>query len=135
MKIDQMKEDMLTALIEALPAEITVIDAKDEVVGWNKHDTRLFRRPLSSMGLNFRDCHPQTSLPIVERIVEEMRSGKRDAARFWIDLAVPGDAKKHKILIEFFALRDPSGEYLGCMEHTHDVEHIRHLQGEKRLLD
>jgi DUF438 domain-containing protein len=136
MLFDQMDGKMVQALIEALPVEITVIDAKDEVVGWNKHERRLFRRPLTSMGLNFRQCHPEASLHMVESIVEEMRSGKRDHARFWIDLAVAGDArKKHKILIEFYALRSASGEYLGCMECTQDVEEIRHLDGERRLLD
>ena len=135
MLIDQMNEEMLLALIETLPAEITVIDANDEVVGWNKHETRLFRRPLTSMGLNFRQCHPAESLPVVEKIVDEMRAGRRDMARFWIDLPVPNDSVKHKILIEFYALRNPSGKYLGCMEITQDVQHIRDLQGQKRLLD
>jgi hypothetical protein len=135
MLVDRMNADMLTALFETLPGEITVIDANDEVVGWNKHDRRLFHRPMSSMGLNFRQCHPEKSLHIVERIVKEMRQGRRDMARFWIDLAVPGDTRKHKVLIEFHALRDPSGKYLGCMECAQDVEHIRNLQGEKRLLD
>lgn len=135
MRIDQMNEEMLLAILEALPAEITVIDADDRVAGWNKHDTRLFHRPLSSMGLDFRQCHPEASLHMVEQIVNEMKGGKRDTARFWIDLAVPNDTRKHKILIEFFALRTPSGKYVGCMEYTRDVQYIQELQGQKRLLD
>ena len=136
MLFDRMDAGMVQALIETLPDEITVIDANDEVVGWNKHDKRLFRRPLTSMGLNFRQCHPETSLHLVERIVDEMKRGQRHQARFWIDLAMPGDGQsKHRVLIEFYALRDPAGKYLGCMECTRDVEEIRHLVGEKRLLD
>ena len=135
LRVDRMDNEVLQAIIESLPAEITVIDAKDEVVGWNKHDTRLFSRPMTSMGLNFRECHPEKSLAVVERIVEEMRRGERNCARFWIDLPVPGDDQPHKILIEFFALRNPAGAYLGCMECTQDVESIRQLQGQKRLLD
>jgi hypothetical protein len=135
LRIDRMDNAVLAAMIESLPMEITVIDANDEVVGWNKHDTRLFRRPMTAMGLNFRECHPEKSLAAVERIVDEMRRGERNTARFWIDLPVPGDADPHKILIEFFALRGPAGEYLGCMECTQDVQHIRRLQGQKRLLD
>ena len=135
MLFDQMDNEMVKALIETIPAEISVIDASDEVVGWNKHETRLFKRPMTSMGLNFRECHPEKSLHMVERIVGEMKRGERDTARFWIDLAVPTDTKKHKILIEFFALRDASKRYLGCLEFMQDVEDIRHLEGEKRLLD
>lgn len=134
--IDKMNEPVLKAVIENLPFEITVIDANDEVIGWNKHDNRLFKRPLSSMGLNFRQCHPEESLSKVEQIVDEMRHGKRDKASFWIDLTVPYDnTKKHKILIEFFALRNDSGEYIGCMECAGDVDSIMQLKGEKKLLD
>ena len=133
--IERMSDEIVKSLIERLPVEITVIDANDEVVGWNKHDTRLFKRPLTSMGLNFRDCHPAESLALVEGIVQEMRDGRRDTARFWLDMTVGKDPKKHKILVEFFALRGESGHYLGCMECTQDIEEIRGLQGQKRLLD
>ncbi|MBP7582782.1 MAG: PAS domain-containing protein [Spirochaetes bacterium] len=113
--------------------ELTVIDANDEVIGWNRHESRIFKRPLSSMGLNFRECHPKERLPKVEAIVGEMKAGKRRKARFWIDLGPVG--ARRKVLIEFFALRDDEGNYLGCMECTQDVEEIRRLEGEKRLLD
>jgi hypothetical protein len=96
--IERMSEKIVEAMLEALPLETTVIDANDEVVGWNKHETRLFHRPMTSMGLNFRECHPQESLAKVEQIVNEMREGKRNKARFWIDLAVKGNVRKHKIL-------------------------------------
>jgi DUF438 domain-containing protein len=133
--IDQMNEKVVKAIFETLPVEVTVIDAKDEVIGWNKHDERLFKRPYTSMGLNFRDCHPKESLDKVEKIVSEMKAGTRDKARFYIDMGVKEESKKHKILIEFYALRDEAGNYLGCMECTQDVEEIMHLEGEKRLLD
>ena len=87
------------------------------------------------VSLDFRDCRPKASLAKVEQIVGEMRSGTRDTARFWIDLSVPKDGPKHKILIELYALRDPSGRYLGCKECTRDVQDIMALKGQKRLLD
>lgn len=120
---------MVKAVMEAVPIEITVIDANDEVVAWNKHETRLFTRPITTMGRNIRQCHPEESLPKVERLVEQMRAGKRDSARFWIDM------RGRKVLIEFYALRDEKGRYIGCMECTRDVTDIQNLQGEKRLLD
>jgi len=133
--IDRMSEEVLRAMLEAMPIETTVIDARDEVIGWNKHERRLFHRPMSSMGLNFRDCHPKESLALVEKIVKEMRDGSRDRARFWIDHAVEPGGENHKILIEFYALRDSVGRYLGCMECTQDVHEIMRLSGQKRLLD
>jgi DUF438 domain-containing protein len=87
------------------------------------------------MQLNFRQCHPKENLDKIERIVAEMKAGTRDKARFWLDMDIKEEKKKHKILIEFFALRDPAGKYLGCMECSQDVEDIMHLEGQKRLLD
>jgi uncharacterized protein len=133
--IDRMSEQVVKAIIETLPLEITVIDENDEVIGWNKHEDRIFKRSLTSMGLNFRECHPQESLPKVEQIVREMKEGKRSKARFWMDLPIELNGKKHKILIEFYALRSCDGKYLGCMECTQDIEEIAHLEGQKRLLD
>jgi len=133
--IDMMNEEVVKAIIENMPLEISVIDANDEVIGWNKNNDRLFKRPLTSMGLNFRNCHPKESLDKVERIVSEMKAGTRKKASFWIDLNVKAGEKPHKILIEFFALRNPEGKYLGCLECVQDVEDIMHLEGQKRIID
>ena len=135
MLFDRMSDEMVRAMVETLPAEVTVIDSNDEVVAWNKHDTRIFKRPMTCMGINFRECHPGESLAIVEKIVSDMKSGVKDKFRFWIDLEVIPGEPKHKILIEFFALRSEKGEYLGCMEFTQDVEEIRRMEGQKRLLN
>jgi DUF438 domain-containing protein len=86
------------------------------------------------MGLNFRQCHPVDSLDRVVIIVDEMKSGARDEATFWLDMAVTPGGPKHKILIEFFALRDETGKYIGCLEFARDVQEIMELKGEKRLL-
>ncbi|MCX6558129.1 MAG: PAS domain-containing protein [Candidatus Aminicenantes bacterium] len=130
---DRMDEKLVRAVIETIPAEITVIDANDEVVAWNRHENRLFHRPMTSMGLNFRKCHPEHSLAKVEQIVGEMKAGKRQEARFWIQAKV-GDGR-HMVLLEYFALRGEDGQYLGCLEVTQDIEDHRRLEGEKRLLD
>jgi len=143
-----MNEKILKAFIETIPAEVTIIDANDEVIGWNRHENRVFKRPLTSMGLNFRQCHPESSLSIVEQIINEMKAGTRDKVRFWIDLPVnsgsggngempnsDGSLPTHKMLIEFYALRDDAGNYIGCMEYIQDIEEIRKLEGIKRLID
>jgi len=135
MLFDNMTPELVKALIETLPAELTVINSEDEVVGWNKHDTRLFKRPLAALGMNFRQCHPEHSLALVEKLISEMKAGRREKATFWIDLEVVKGGPKHKIFIEFYALRDDKGGYLGCMEFTQDVAGIRALEGQRRLID
>jgi len=65
----------------------------------------------------------------VEKILEEMKAGEREHADFWINL------KDKKIQIRYFAVRDPEGKYLGCLEVSQDITEIQKLEGEKRLLD
>lgn len=64
-----------------------------------------------------------------------MKAGTRDRARFWIDLPLGEEKQKQKVLIEYYALRDKSGTYLGCIECSQNISDIQNLSGEKRLLD
>lgn len=127
--IGKLSEELLSAVLETLPIEFSVLDGDDKVAAWNKHSTRLFKRPEAVVGRDVRNCHPPQSLHKVEAILSEMKSGKRDKARFWIGI------KGRKIMIEYFALRNSDGKYLGCLESTQDITEIQTLEGEKRLLD
>ena len=131
--IGKLPEEILNALLETLPVEFSVLDADDRVLAWNRHTTRIFKRPETVVGRKVADCHPKHSLAKVEAILSEMKSGKREKARFWIDLGP--DGKKEKVLIEYYALRGRDGGYLGCMEVSQNIHEIQSLKGEKRLLD
>lgn len=133
--IGELPEPVLQALLETFPFEFSVIDADDKVLAWNKHETRLFKRPKGVVGRDVRDCHPEKSLHKVEQLLDEMKAGTREKARFWIDMAPDPDAMSEKILIEYYALRDNEGTYLGCVEVTQNISEIQDLEGEKRLLD
>jgi len=131
--IGRLHERILKSIEETIPLEFSVLDAEDKVIAWNKHETRIFKRPIGALGKNVRDCHPRDSLVKVEQILAEMKKKRRDKARFWIDLGK--DDKKMKVLIEYYALRDGDGKYLGCLELTQDITEIQRLSGEKRLLN
>jgi PAS domain S-box-containing protein len=132
--IGTLDEGYIEKILETIPIELSVLDAEDKVLAWNKHDTRIFKRPKSAVGKNVRSCHPKKSLSKVEQIIAEMKQGSRDKARFYIDLKLE-DEKIHKVLIEYYALRDQNGNYLGCLEASQDISDIQSLHGEKRLLD
>jgi len=132
--IGKMSKEIANSLLETVPLEFSVLDSNDRVLAWNRHETRIFKRPEQALGRNVRDCHPKKSLAKVEQILKEMKSGSRDAAEFWIDIPLGKGGKKHKILIRYFALRDVKGKYLGCLETTQDITFMRELKGEKRLL-
>jgi PAS domain S-box-containing protein len=131
--IGNLPEKVLDAFLETIPIEFSVLDKNDNVLAWNKHETRIFRRPKGVIGRNVRNCHPQKSLDKVEQILKEFKAKKRDKAQFWIDLTQ--EDKKAKVLIEYHALRDDNGDYIGCLEATQDITEIQNLSGEKRLLD
>ncbi len=133
--IGELPDKVRRAFWEAIPIEFSVIDADDKVLAWNKHETRLFKRPKGVVGRDVRNCHPEHSLDKVEQILDEMKAGERDKARFWIDLPPEKGAEPEKILIEYYALRDEDGAYVGCVEVTMNIEEIQKLEGEQRLLD
>lgn len=133
--IGKLPENVLEAILETIPIEFSVLDENDEVLAWNKHETRIFKRPKGVVGRNVRGCHPSKSLDKVERILNEMKEGKRDKARFWIDLTFDPEGEKQKVMIEYYALRDSSGKYLGCLEASQNITEIQKLRGDKRLLD
>jgi len=118
-----------------MPFEFSVLDKNDEVLPWNTHKTRIFKRPEAVVGRNVRKCHPEKSLNKVETIIKEMREWKRDKARFWIDLTLPDYEEKQKIMIKYYALRDRNGKYIGCLEASQNISELQKLKGQQILLD
>lgn len=133
--IGKLPNNILESILETIPFEFSVLDSNDKVLGWNKHKTRIFKRPEAVVGRDVRNCHPQKSLGKVEQILSKMKSSKRDKAEFWIDLPIGEKEEKHKILIQYFALRNKTGNYLGCLEVSRDITDIQKITGEKRLID
>lgn len=133
--IGELSHEMIDVMLETVPFEFSMVDSDDKVLAWNRHDTRLFKRPKGVLGKDVRNCHPKRSLHSVEKIIKEMKDGVRDKARFWIDLKLGDDEKRNKILIEYYALRNNEGKYLGCMEISQDITEIQGIKGEKRLLE
>lgn len=133
--IGKLPETVLQALLETVPIEFSVIDNNDKVLAWNKHATRIFKRPEAVVGRDVRNCHPKQSLAKVEQILQEMKNGTRDKARFYIDLPLGPHKERQKVMIEYYALRDKKNVYLGCVEVTQNITELQKLSGEKRLLD
>ena len=133
--IGKLPDDVLQALLETLPMEFSVLDKDDKVLAWNKHATRIFKRPEGVVSRDVRNCHPKKSLQKVETIISEMKAGKRDKAQFYIDLPIGPKQEKNKVLIEYYALRGKNGEYLGVMECSQNITPLQKITGEKRLLD
>lgn len=127
--IENLDSNLLEAILNAIPIEISFIDEKDEVKYFNKNGDRIFPRPKTIVGKKVQQCHPQKSLHKVVQIIEAFKSEGKNVADFWINL------NDRKIYIRYFPVRNKDGKYLGTLEVTQDITDIKEIEGEKRLLD
>jgi len=118
----------IMAILNTIPADMTFVDKYDKVKYFTQGKERIFARSRSIINRDVRLCHPPGSAHIVEKILEDFKSGKASHAPFWIQM------KGKFIKIEYFALRDETGEYLGTLEFSQDLTENRTLEGEKRIL-
>jgi len=107
---------------------MTFVDKNDKVKFFTQGKHRIFPRSRSIINRDVRLCHPPGSVDIVEKIIEDFRSGKESHAPFWIQM------HGKFIHIEYFALHDEQGNFLGTLEVSQDLTGKRELQGEQRIL-
>lgn len=119
----------LAAVLDALPVDITFVDAQDRVRYFNQSKDRIFVRSKSVIGRTVQNCHPQKSVHVVNRILEDFRAGRREVAEFWINLG------GRLVYIRYLPVRDEEGNYLGTLEVTQDITNLKAIEGERRLLD
>jgi DUF438 domain-containing protein len=119
----------LVAVLGTLPVDLTFVDADDRVAFFSEGPSRVFARSRAIVGRKVQNCHPPSSVEVVDRILADFRSGAQSVAEFWINF------KGRFVHIRYFAVRDDDGAYLGTLEVTQDVSAIRTLTGERRLLE
>ena len=118
----------INAILNTVPIDMTFVDANDRVKYFTQGKERVFSRPITIIGREVKHCHPPKSVHIVEKIVEDLKSGKKDNEDFWIKM---GDVF---VYIRYFAVRNKQGEFLGTLEVSQNIKPITELEGEKRLM-
>ncbi len=118
----------LEALFRTLPVDLTFVDADDRVKYFSHGEQRIFDRNRAILGREVQFCHPPHSVHIVNKILDDFRSGRQSKAEFWINL------RGKFVHICYYAVRGAAGEYLGTLEVTQDLTRLRALEGEQRLL-
>ncbi len=124
-----MLPEEINALLNTLPIDMTFVDKNGEVKYFSQGKERIFARPKTIIGRQVSNCHPPASAHIVEGIVADLMSGKKDHEDFWIKM---GDKY---VYIRYFAVRNAKGEYLGTVEVSQDIKPIQEITGEKRLVE
>jgi len=126
--VGTLSPNEINMVFKNLPVDITFVGKDDTVRYFSLGKERVFTRTKSIIGRKVQNCHPPDSVHVVEKIVNDFKSGKQDSAEFWLEL---NGAFIH---IRYLALRDENGEYLGTIEVSQDITRLRSLKGERRLL-
>ncbi|RSK25697.1 DUF438 domain-containing protein [Bacillus sp. HMF5848] len=118
----------LELMLNHLPVDITFIDQDDVVRYFSHGKERIFTRTKAVIGRTVQNCHPPKSVHIVEELLKDFKSGKKDSEDFWIQF------RDKYVYIRYFAIRDENGMYMGTVEFTQNIAPIQELEGEKRIL-
>jgi uncharacterized protein len=118
----------LELLLNHLPVDITFIDQDDVVRYFSHGKERIFARTKAVIGRTVQNCHPPRSVHVVEELLADFKSGKKDCEDFWIKF------QDKYIYIRYFAVRDENGVYIGTIEFTQNIDPIQAIEGEKRIL-
>lgn len=118
----------LDMMLNHLPVDITYIDQNDVVRYFSHGKERIFARTKAIIGRTVQNCHPPKSVHVVEKLLEDFKSGNKDCEDFWIKF------KDKYVYIRYFAIRSEDGEYMGTLEFTQNINPIQEIQGEKRIL-
>lgn len=114
----------LETILSFIPAEISFIDKDEKVRFFNNKSERFFSRPQVAIGKDMRLCHPKRVLPMVEQILKDFREGTHTHARFWRE-----SFKGCFICIDYYAVKNDKGEYLGILETVQDITDLKKLEG------
>jgi PAS domain S-box-containing protein len=128
-EIGNLTKEEIEAILNALPVDISFVDAEDTVRYFNKAERRVFPRTKAVIGRKVQQCHPPKSVHIVNLLLDDLKKNRRKSADFWINM------NQRKIYIRYFPVRNKEGKYMGCIEVTQDITDIQKIKGERRLLN
>lgn len=120
--------EQINLIYRHMPVDLSFVDENERVCFYTDTPHRVFPRSRNVIGRDVKNCHPRTSVHIVEEIIDKFRSGEQDHAEFWINK--PGLF----IYITYKAVRDAEGRFRGVLEMMQDCTRIRSLEGSRTLL-
>jgi DUF438 domain-containing protein len=119
-----LNDEQIKLVTGHLPADISFADENDVLLFWSGETYKTC--DARYIGRDIRDCHPQGSLEVLERILSAFKSGARETAEGWHW----EDGRCH--YTRYVALRD-HGVYKGILETNMYVEGFVSLGEEQSL--
>ena len=108
-----------------IPMEITFVDANDINRFFNEGE-KVFKRPGMAIDREVFSCHPPKIEPMVRGIISDFRNGVRDRVPIWMEKG------GRTMLVQYMAVRDKNGTYLGTVELVQDMEFAKeHFNSKK----
>ncbi|MGN0363771.1 MAG: DUF438 domain-containing protein [Bilifractor sp.] len=113
-----MTVPQLTALLNTIPMEISFIDA-DNINRFFNEGPKVFKRAHMAIDREVFSCHPPKIEPMVRNILDSFRDGSKDSVPVWME------KNGRTMLVNYMAVRDRKGTYLGAVELVQDMEFAR----------
>lgn len=124
--IEDLSAEQLEAILDTLPMNFIFVDSDERLVYRNKNEALRVPGAPDVTGKDIRGCHKESSMPRLEQMVRDFKSGAKDEDEFW--LMVP----ERPILNRFLAVRNRQGDYLGTIEFLVDFKAMEELAEAKK---
>ncbi|ALT46630.1 PAS domain-containing protein [Lactobacillus delbrueckii] len=119
--------EQLSAVLDLLPLDLVFVD-KDDVIRYFGGSCGFYPHSKNDLSMNLFSIHMPKSVSKVKAIVDDLRSGRKDKHAFWFEV------RGRFVYIQYLAVRNKAGEYLGVLEVLQDITDLRALQGKKKEL-
>lgn len=121
----------LDLILNKLPLEITFVD-KDHIVKYydNGPEEKLLARTPSAIGRDMLNCHPPRVHETVKQLVHDLETGVKDSQQAWY--------KREDgvfVFIDYIAIRDEEGLFLGILETVQDISKFTKLDSDNRRVN
>ena len=121
----------LDLILNKLPLEITFVD-KDHIVKYydNGPEEKLLARTPSAIGRDMLNCHPPRVHETVKQLVHDLETGVKDSQQAWY--------KRDDgvfVFIDYIAIRDEGGSFLGILETVQDISKFTKLDSDNRRVN
>ena len=121
----------LDLILNKLPLEITFVD-KDHIVKYydNGPEEKLLARTPSAIGRDMLNCHPPRVHETVKQLVHDLETGVKDSQQAWY--------KRDDgvfVFIDYIAIRDEEGSFLGILETVQDISKFTKLDTDNRRVN
>lgn len=121
----------LDLILNKLPLEITFVD-KDHIVKYydNGPEEKLLARTPSAIGRDMLNCHPPRVHETVKQLVHDLEIGVKDSQQAWY--------KREDgvfVFIDYIAIRDEEGSFLGILETVQDISKFTKLDSDNRRVN